>query len=364
MEEAIVIGAGPAGLSAAIEAAKYGVKITVIDENSRPGGQLFKQIHRFFGSSAHFAGTRGYEIGNYLLSESKSLGVRVLLNTAVWGIFSENRLGIKTEEKTEIIQAKKIIIATGASENPVCFPGWTLPGVMGAGAVQTMMNLHRVLPGKKILMVGSGNVGLIVSYQLLQAGADVIAVVELLPEIGGYLVHAMKIARAGVNIFTSHTIIKAEGRNGVQKVIVGKVDEKFQIIKGSEKEYKVDLICIAAGLTPLIELCMMAGCELSYLPSIGGFVPLHNEDMETTVPGVYIAGDVSGIEEASTAIEEGRLTGVAVAESLGFISKKMAKERKIEIWSNLAELRSGPFGEEKRIAKECLLREFKTKYGR
>ena len=188
--ELLIVGAGPAGLSAACEAAKAGVQVMIIDENLRPGGQLFKQIHKFFGSRVHRAGTRGFRIGEMLLKETEELGVEVQLGYPVYGIFSENHVLYGSRDGVKKLHAKKIILATGANENNLCFEGSILPGVMTAGAAQTMINLHHVLPGQKVVMVGSGNVGLIVSYQLLQAGAEVVGLVEAAPAIGGYGVHA------------------------------------------------------------------------------------------------------------------------------------------------------------------------------
>ncbi len=166
--EIAVVGGGPAGLVAAIEARNCGAQVTLIDENQRPGGQLFKQIHKFFGSQEHRAGVRGYSIGKQLLRDCQKAEVDVMLETVVWGVFEGNRLGLANSNGSFTMKADRIILTTGASENPLAFPGWTLPGVMGAGAVQTMMNVHRVLPGRRALMIGSGNVGLIVAYQLLQ----------------------------------------------------------------------------------------------------------------------------------------------------------------------------------------------------
>ena len=168
--ELAIIGAGPAGLCAAIEAAKRGVDVILLDENRTAGGQLFKQIHRFFGSEEHLAGVRGFEIGNMLLEDAKKYGVRILLNSVVWGLFPNNKLGISDGAKITIVEAERIIVATGASENSLSFTGWTLPNIMGAGAAQTMINIHRVLPGNKVLIIGSGNVGLIIAYQLIQTG--------------------------------------------------------------------------------------------------------------------------------------------------------------------------------------------------
>jgi len=345
-----VIGAGPAGLSAAIEAAGHGVKVTLLDENLKPGGQLFKQIHKFFGSREHKAGVRGFDIGRSLIEESKKLGVDVRLGTVVYGAFDNNYLDITYEDKVEALQADRIIIATGASEKALSFPGWTLPGVMGAGAAQTMINVNRVLPGKRILMIGSGNVGLIVSYQLMQAGAEVVALVEAADHIGGYGVHAAKIRRAGVPIYTSHTVKCVDGNNIVERATLIEVDKSFKQVAGTEKTYDVDMVCIAVGLYPLIEIPKLLGCETVYVPVLGGFVPKHDERMETTVPGVYVSGDLAGVEEASSAMEEGRLAGLSVAESLGYISKDDYTERANVIKKQLDALRMGTFGERRKDA--------------
>ncbi len=352
--EFAVIGGGPAGLSAAIEAARAGVRVLLIDENERPGGQLFKQIHKFFGSKAHRAGVRGIDIGTQLLAEVEAGGVQVWLSSVVWGLFGERTLGVIRNRKNERVMADKILLATGAMENALAFPGWTLPGVMGAGAIQTLVNVHRVLPGKRVLMVGSGNVGLIVSYQLLQAGAEVVGVVEALPKVGGYGVHASKLRRQGVPIWTRRTIKAALGNGKLEKAITVALDEQWKEVPGTEMEHAVDVICLALGLTPLSELAWMAGCKFDYIPALGGHVPVHNANMESTVPGIYVAGDVSGIEEASTAMEEGRLAGIAVAESLGKLSAEEASKKKEAIYAGLEELRSGPFGEGRRKAKEAV----------
>jgi len=356
--ELVVIGAGPAGLSAAIEAAKNGVDVIILDENKKPGGQLFKQIHRFFGSKEHLAGTRGFEIGNMLLEEAEKYKVRVMLNTVVWGLFSDLKVGVSNGEKAWIINSENIVIATGAIENSLSFPGWTLPNIMGAGAAQTMINVNRVLPGKKILTIGSGNVGLIVSYQLMQAGGEVLAVVEALNHIGGYMVHAAKISRMGVRIELQHTVIEALGDNCVKQVEIGKIDKDFNVIKGSEEILDVDLVCIATGLRPLSELCWMVGMKFDHLPKLGGFVSIHDDNMQSTIQGIYVAGDVTGIEEASTAKEEGKLAGIAISKALGKISNKKALDLLGEIRDRLRTLRLGPFGEFRHTAKEEIIKKY------
>ena len=315
----IIIGGGPAGLGAAVEAAKSGVKdITVFDENAKVGGQLVKQLHKFFGSYEHQAGVRGFELGKNLEAEAIELGVKIKTGCPVWGIFRDNKVGVYTAEgKIQQWQYKKCIIATGAVENSLAFPGWTLPGVMGAGACQTMMNQHRVMPGSKVLMVGSGNVGLIVSYQLLQAGAESVTIIEAAPKIGGYGVHASKVVRAG-----------------------------------TESSLDVDMVCLAVGLSPLTELARMAECETAYVPVLGGYLPIHDENMKTTVDDIYVAGDIAGVEEASTALDEGRLAGVAVAGAMGALDKRKMNAEIKKIKARLLSLRTGSHGAARQAGKE------------
>ncbi|MDR2181711.1 MAG: NAD(P)/FAD-dependent oxidoreductase [Treponema sp.] len=355
--QVVIVGGGPAGLCAAIETARAGAKAVIIDENDRPGGQLFKQIHKFFGSFEHRAGLRGYTIGAELLAETERLGVEVILNAPVYGLFrheSGMMISYMQGGREKAICGEKLILATGASENALAFPGGTLPGVMGAGCAQTMINVNRVLPGKNIVMVGSGNVGLIVAYQLLQAGAGVSALIEAAPFIGGYGVHASKIRRAGTPILVGHTVKQAIGKTHVEAVEILKLDENFQPLEGTERVLEADTVCVAVGLSPLTELAWMAGCDFTWIPQLGGHIPIHNENMETTISGVYAAGDITGSEEASTAMEEGRLAGIAAAEALGLASEK-TREMKLEVWARMNALRTGPFGQRRFEAKAQLL---------
>ncbi|NQS90114.1 FAD-dependent oxidoreductase [Patescibacteria group bacterium] len=361
--DVIVVGGGPAGLACSIETARAGADVTLIDENRRPGGQLFKQIHKFFGSGQHKAGIRGFDIGMQLLEQTKELGVNILLNAVACGIFNDKAVGIIKDGKTEMIQGRKILLAPGAIENPAVFPGWTLPGVMGAGAAQTMINIHRVLPGQKFIVLGSGNVGLIISYQLLQAGADVVAVVEAASKIGGYQVHASKIRRAGIPIFISSTIKEVKGNKEVKEVVIVNLDNSWKPVKGTERTLVADCVCIAAGLYPSIELAQMAKCTLGLFPELGGYLPIHNESMETTVDGIYVAGDTAGVEEASAAMEEGRLAGIDMVQKLGYVSQNKATRTKKEIMESLFALRSGPFGHLCHRAKLNIIQAMKVNRG-
>lgn len=365
MKDVLVIGAGPAGLAASIEAGKLGASVLLVDLNMQPGGQLFKQIHKFFGSSAHRSGTRGFDIGKQLLKEAEEANVEIRMQSTVIGIFPGNKVGIEKgldngEKELITLQAKKIVIATGASENAIRFKGWTTPGVMGAGAAQTMINVNHVKPGNKVVMLGTGNVGLIVSYQLMQAGCDVVSLVEAAPKIGGYAVHAAKIRRAGVPIRLGYTIVEAiPGEDGcVCACVIARVDEKFQPIPGTEETIECDTIALAAGLKPTMDLVKLAGCKLTFNGPFGGYIPLHNRRMETSCRGIFVAGDTTGVEEANTALEEGKIAGISAAEDLGYIDSESARALQYEIWERLHSLRLGPFGERRMAEKEVVLKEY------
>lgn len=342
----IVIGAGPAGLSAAIEAARNGLKPIVFDENARPGGQLFKQIHKFFGSKEHKAKIRGFKIGDELLEEASKQGVDVELNATVMGLYPEKEVTVKLGEEIKHYKGDSILVATGASENMVPFKGWTTPGVIGAGAAQTMMNLHHIKPGNKVLMLGSGNVGLVVSYQLLQAGCEVVAVVDAAPRIGGYGVHAAKIARCGVPFYLSNTIVEVTGGEAVDGVTIAEVDKSFQFIPGTEKHFDVDTVCVAVGLSPMAQLLKQAGCKMKDTP--GGYIPECDSYGATSVPGIFAAGDVAGIEEASSAMIEGRIAGAAIAHYLGYIDEDGLKATEKSLDEALDSLRQGMFAPKNR----------------
>lgn len=340
--EVVIIGAGPAGLSAAIEAKKAGCEVLVIDENKKAGGQLYKQIHKFFGSSVHHAGMRGFEIAKLLSDKALELGVEFWLDTVAYGIFKEGVGAIK-EGKAVTVKAKKIIVAAGGTEDPVAFEGSTLPGIITAGAAQTLMNVHRVKPGKRAVVLGSGNVGLIVAYQLMQAGVEVAAIVEKAEKIGGYGVHAEKITRAGVPIMACASVVKAEGTDCLSAVIVEK--------DGDELKIDCDTLCIAVGMSPMIELVLQAGATFDYEAALGGFVPAHDCCMKSSLDDLYVAGDVAGVEEAPIAMEEGFIAGISVAEALGKIEKVAADCARDAANERIAALESGENGEMRKAAR-------------
>ena len=355
-----IVGGGPAGLSAAIYAARSGAKVIVIDENKKLGGQLIKQTHRFFGSKEYYAGERGIYIAEILINETKSLqNITILDGATVFGVYPNKVLGIVKDNGLIEIKPKTLIFATGATEKTLIFENWDLPGVYGAGGVQTLMNVYGVLPGKRGLMLGSGNVGVIVTYHLLQAGVEVAAVVDPLPKIGGYAVHAAIVSRFGVPFLPSHMVKRALGRKYVTGAIVCKLDEKWNPIEGSERVIDCDFICIATGLKPANELLFQAGCKMKYIPELGGYVPLRTKYQETSVSGIFVVGDTAGIEEASSAMLTGRIAGLSAAISLGYGPEKEQKLRKLreDNYRSLCELRNGHFGERIRKVEEKILLE-------
>jgi Fe-S-cluster-containing hydrogenase component 2 len=192
-------------------------------------------------------------------------------------------------------------------------------------------------------MVGSGNVGVVVGLQLLQAGCNLTAVIDAATRVGGYGVHAAKIARTGVPFHLPYTIREAYGKDKVEGAVIVKVDNRWQPVPGSEIDLKVDTICMAVGLTPMSQLSRIAGCKMEENPLKGGLVPVVNEYGETTLREIYAAGDVAGIEEASSAMIQGRIAGAAIAYNAGYIAGDSFNERVDGYRSSLLQLRQGQF---------------------
>ncbi len=343
--EVFVVGGGPAGLCAAISAAESGADVIVAERSSILGGQLIKQTHMFFGSEKQYAGTRGIDITDILIDKLNEMeNVEILKDTTVLSVYEDGVISIEENGIYKKIKPERIIIATGASEKSLAFPNNDMPGIYGAGAVQTLMNIHGVRPGQNVLMVGAGNIGLIVSYQLMQAGVNVKAILDASPTIGGYLVHASKIRRMGVPILTRHTVKRADGAESLEKATIVELDEKWQEIPGSEQELDVDVMCVSIGLSPLSELLFQSGCDMAYIREFGGYVPLRTINLKTSQDHIYIAGDVGGIEEASSAMVEGHIAGLAVAKSIDKIHENYDLLYK-DYHEQLASLRAGHAGD-------------------
>lgn len=341
----LIIGAGPAGLSAAFRAAEAGCDVLLLERAKKIGGQLVKQTHKFFGSEKQFASTRGIHIVDILAGRTSDLPgkVQILTDATVLGIYEDGVVTADIAGTIEKIRPEAVIVATGAYERTLAFPGNDLPGVYGAGAVQTLMNEYGVKPGDQVLMVGAGNIGLIVSYQLMQAGVKVKAVIDAADRIGGYLVHASKIRRAGVPILVRHTVEAALGDSEVEQAVIVEIDDAWQPIEETRQVLDVDVICVAVGLSPLADLLYQAGAKSFYISPLGGHVPLRDQHMMTTLENIYIAGDVAGIEEASSAMVEGELAGVAAAQKLGYETPETDRIKE-SCLAELRQLRAGPTG--------------------
>jgi len=297
--DVLILGGGPAGLSAAIELGKLGVSVILVDDKDRLGGKLVLQTHRFFGSSeAVYAGTRGIDIAKKLENETRAqLSVEVWMRSTALAVFEDKSVGVLRDNKTyHLIKPKILLVATGAREKSLAFVGNTLPGVYGAGAFQTLVNRDLVKPCQNLFIVGGGNVGLIAGYHAIQAGIHVAGLVEAAPQCGGYKVHLDKLKRSGVPVFTSTTVIKAIGKEAVEKVVIASVDDHFQPIPGTEREFACDTVLIAVGLDPVNEFL--------------------NKAKEVGMQ-VYSAGDAKEIAEASAAIFSGKIVGNQIATLLG-----------------------------------------------
>ncbi len=352
--EVLIIGAGPAGLSAADILLEAGASVAIVDRSDRVGGQLTKQTHMFFGSQAHYASKRGIDILTILFDKIKHHpNLHMFTNTTVAGLYPDKVVACVQESRYFTLQAKAIIVATGASEKSLPFENNDLPGVYAAGAVQTLMNVYGVKPGDKVLMVGSGNIGLIVTYQLMQAGVIVPMLVEAAETISGYLVHASKIKRLGVDLRMRTSVKRALGTKHVEGAQIWQLDEQWQGIPGTEETIPVDTICLAVGLSPLTELLQQIGAEVTYINELGGHVPRLNDRFETTVDGVFACGDVAGIEEASSAMIAGTIAGLEAALKRGYKIENVA-ERRASLHASLATLRSGPHAAKIRKGHEKL----------
>lgn len=298
--DCLIIGGGPAGLSAAIELGQRGIQALVVDDKHRLGGKLVLQTHRFFGSiNACYAGTRGIDIATKLAGDLEQYPpVDIWLNTTAVAVYSDKKVGVVRDGKDYVlIEPRVILVATGAREKSLTFKGNTLPGVYGAGAFQTLVNRDLVRCSERLFIVGGGNVGLIAGYHALQAGIKVAGLVEALPECGGYKVHKDKLVRMGVPVYTSHTILSANGSDSLESVTIAAIDKEWKPIPGTERTFACDTLLIAVGLDPVNEF--------------------YKKAKEFGVPA-YAAGDADEVAEASAAMFSGKIRGLEIARALGY----------------------------------------------
>lgn len=304
--DVLVVGGGPSGMSCSLELGKFNLDVIIVDDKSKLGGKLVLQTHKFFGSVDDcYAGTRGIDIAEKLEEDIKKYpSIKVWTETTCFGVFSDKKVGVIRNNICYLIKPKVVVFATGARERSLLFEGNTLPGVYGAGAFQTLVNRDLIKPCKKLFIVGGGNVGLIAAYHAVQAGIDVVGLCEIASKCGGYRVHEDKIKRLGVRIYTRHTVVRAEGKDCVEKIVIAEVDENYKIIEGSYKSFDVDTVLIAAGLSPVNELHQQA---INY-----GFAS-------------YTCGDAQEVAEASAAMFSGKITAHNVLKYLGFVTNEVPK---------------------------------------
>jgi NADPH-dependent 2,4-dienoyl-CoA reductase/sulfur reductase-like enzyme/ferredoxin len=296
--DVLIIGGGPAGLTAAVELADEGVSCIVVDDKQVLGGKLSLQTHNFFGSAKDcYAGQRGMDIGVLLEEQLRTRsGVEVWTDSPAVGVFQDGLVGVVRQGRYTLVRPKRLLVTAGAREKSLAFAGADLPGVYGAGAFQTLVNRDLIKPSQRLFVVGGGNVGLIAAYHALQAGIDVVGLVEVLPQCGGYKVHRDKILRLGVPVYTSHTVLRAEGKDHVERVLVARVDDRFRPIPGTEMAFEADTVLVAVGLASVNEL----------------FLEAQRVGMK-----VYSAGDSQEIAEASAAMFSGRIVARQMLMEMG-----------------------------------------------
>ncbi|MGF9799683.1 NAD(P)/FAD-dependent oxidoreductase [Brevibacillus agri] len=357
MIDALIIGAGPAGLSAAIASARQGLSVRVVDEFYRPGGRLLGQLHE----EPDGGWWNGLAEAARLDQEAKELGVQMCCGVSVYDIACcEDRWRISTTEGEW--EAPLLLIATGASETAVPVPGWTLPGVMSIGAAQVMTNVQRVRVGKKGVVIGVNILSVAIARELQLAGVHVeqmilplqsavsgnaghpheimrslLRVAHLAPSPlirwGSKLMGSAWMQRLAVSLYPAQGVpmwdipihlrtaaLEIVGTSQVEGVRAARISPDGTPVPGSERFLSADFVCIAGGLSPLAELAAIAGCPFAYIPALGGHVPLHNECMQSPLPGLYVAGNITGIESAKVAMSQGTVAGLAMAKAAGLLA--------------------------------------------
>ena len=337
-----VVGSGPAGMAAAVEAAEAGANVLLLDEYGKPGGQFFKRAGDGFSVEATRL-TREHQRGEALRQKLVHPRIRVLTRALVWGRFG-SELMVYREGRTEAVQAKALVTATGAYDRPVAFPGWTLPGVISAGGAQTLAKTQWVKPGKRLLLAGAGPFLLPVAQSLLRAEVRIAALVEATkpsqwlphaaslwgqwPRFAEALDYKRELRRAGAPTIYGHKIVRALGENEVKAAVIAKVDRQWRAISGTERTIEVDGIATGYGFLPNIELAASCGCELRYDRFARAWFVQCAPTMATNVPGVFVAGEITGIGGSAVALAEGRIAGLSAAQHVGALPAEAADERR------------------------------------
>lgn len=324
----LVIGGGPAGLAAAISAKEAGVEsIIVIERDRELGGILQQCIHNGFGLTEFKEELTGPEYAERFIDKLKALNIEFLLNTIVLELEEDKRVHIMNRDGYNIIEAKAVVLSMGCRERTrgaLAIPGYRPAGVLTAGTAQRYMNMEGYMVGKKVVILGSGDIGLIMARRMVLEGAEVLAVAELMSFSGGLNRNIVQcLDDYDIPLLLSHTVTKIEGKNRLEKVVIQKVDEKLKPIEGSEVEYHCDTLLLSVGLIPENEISQSAGVEID--PATKG--PLVNDKMETSVEGIFACGNVVHVHDLVDFVtEESKRAGLFAARyilSSGIESKNV-----------------------------------------
>jgi NADPH-dependent 2,4-dienoyl-CoA reductase/sulfur reductase-like enzyme len=295
----VVIGGGPAGLAAAIEARKNGVKdILVIERDRELGGILMQCIHNGFGLHVFKEELTGPEYAERFIDELSEMGIEYKLDTMVTDISPDKVVkAMNTEDGLMTIQAKAVILTMGCRERTrgaIAIPGTRPAGVMSAGTAQRYINMEGYMVGKRVVILGSGDIGLIMARRMTLEGAKVLAVAELMPFSGGLTRNIVQcLDDFDIPLLLSHTVQEVRGKDRVEGVVISQVDSNFKPIPGTETTYDCDTLLLSVGLLPENELSKSAGIEID--PVTSG--PIVNEAMETSVPGIFASGNVVHVHD-------------------------------------------------------------------
>ena len=333
----LVVGGGPAGLAAVAELEGRGLDVTVVDEAFDLGGRYFKRFNAAPGVSR---GTELDALREEGLQRTGALDpeqVAARTDTLAWGVFPGNQVGLYHDGHAEVVQPAAIVLATGAIERVAAFPGWTLPGVVTVGGVQTLLSREAILPGKYFLVAGTGPLLLATAVEIAEAGGEVVAVIEgsaataPLRHVHHFLGQARRLRQAidygralhqrGIPLHTGQMVVSARGDGELTEVTVSRVDREWRVVPGSEMRYDVDTLCVHYGFAASTELARMAGCDVAWDPERGGWYVVHDDAMRAGPPGLYVAGQLAGIGGADLATATGRLAGLTVARDLGVLDE-------------------------------------------
>jgi NADPH-dependent 2,4-dienoyl-CoA reductase/sulfur reductase-like enzyme len=330
--DVLVIGAGPGGLAAAIAARSAGAAVIVVDERSQAGGQYFKQVS--IDASGSAAPDPQHREGAAVIETARRLGVEIRTGVMVWGAFEPGVFAAVAEGRSHRFAPKAAIVATGAYERGWPVPGWTLPGVMTTGAAQTLWRTARRLPGRRILIAGNGPLNLQLAAELIEGGAEVVAVVEAAPRPGpaklgalcAMLATAPGLVRDGMRYHLRRRSGGAEMIHGsvvasvtkIERGLVVQLDDADPSVSGSHRRsFDVDVLCLGYGFEPSNELLRVLGCSHDVDPVRRQLATRRDNRGRTDVDGIYALGDCTGLGGARAALAEGTIVGLGVAEDLG-----------------------------------------------